>query len=108
MRLSLEDLKHKLIINRFSSSHRYCVFFIKDEKFITVEKLGGRDASYEEFLTDLQAAGEGECRYGLYDFEYEHQCQVGRERVRDIMWPGSQQILFSRGPQRAPRSRSCS
>merc|ERR1711874_593369 len=36
---------------------------------------GGRDASYEEFLTDLQAAGEGECRYGLYDFEYEHQCQ---------------------------------
>ena len=43
-----------------------------------MEKLGGRDASYEEFLTDLQAAGEGECRYGLYDFEYEHQCQVGR------------------------------
>ena len=42
-----------------------------------MEKLGGRDASYEEFLTDLQAAGEGECRYGLYDFEYEHQCQVG-------------------------------
>merc|ERR1712024_51487 len=58
-----------------SKTHRYCVFFIKDEKFITVEKLGGRDASYEEFLTDLQAAGEGECRYGLYDFEYEHQCQ---------------------------------
>ena len=67
------------MINLFSSSHRYCVFFIKDEKFITVEKLGGRDASYEEFLTDLQAAGEGECRYGLYDFEYEHQCQVGGE-----------------------------
>ena len=52
------------------------MFFIKDEKFITVEKMGGRDASYDDFLTDLQAAGEGECRYGLYDFEYEHQCQV--------------------------------
>ena len=65
--------------NLICSSHRYCVFFIKDEKFITVEKLGGRDASYEEFLTDLQAAGEGECRYGLYDFEYEHQCQVRGE-----------------------------
>lgn len=51
------------------------MFFIKDEKFITVEKLGARDASYDDFLTDLQAAGEGECRYGLYDFEYEHQCQ---------------------------------
>ena len=52
------------------------MFFIKDEKFIMVEKLGARDASYDDFLTDLQAAGEGECRYGLYDFEYEHQCQV--------------------------------
>ena len=66
----------KIDIDNDFPSHRYCVFFIKDEKFITVEKLGGRDASYEEFLTDLQAAGEGECRYGLYDFEYEHQCQV--------------------------------
>ena len=63
-------------INFLSFSHRYCVFFIKDEKFITVEKMGGRDASYDDFLTDLQSGGEGECRYGLYDFEYEHQCQV--------------------------------
>ena len=67
-------------------SHRYCVFFIKDEKFITVEKLGGRDASYEEFLTDLQAAGEGECRYGLYDFEYEHQCQVSSGYILLVQW----------------------
>ena len=72
-------VNHKLIINLLSSSYRYCIFFIKDEKFISVEKLGARDADYEEFLTDLQAAGEGECRYGLYDFEYEHQCQVGPE-----------------------------
>merc|ERR1719410_2458279 len=42
---------------------------------ICVEKLGARDASYDDFLTDLQSGGEGECRYGLYDFEYEHQCQ---------------------------------
>ena len=63
-------------------SHRYCVFFIKDEKFITVEKMGGRDASYDDFLTDLQSGGEGECRYGLYDFEYEHQCQVNKKYNR--------------------------
>ena len=23
----------------------------------------------------MQSGGEGECRYGLFDFEYEHQCQ---------------------------------
>merc|ERR1712240_693874 len=55
--------------------YRYVVFYIKDEKSITVESVGGRDAKYEDFLRDLQKGGESECRYGLYDFEYEHQCQ---------------------------------
>ena len=58
-----------------SKTYRYCVFHIKDEKIISVESLGGRDASYDDLLNDLQKGGEGECRYGLYDFKYEHQCQ---------------------------------
>ena len=45
--------------------------------FLTLLRVkGDRDASYEDFLHDLQSGGEGECRYGLFDFEYEHQCQV--------------------------------
>jgi len=55
--------------------HRYVIFFIEDEKTIKVETLGEREASYDTFLHDLTKAGEGECRYGLYDFEYLHQCQ---------------------------------
>ena len=51
------------------------MFFIKDEKSIAVEAVGDRDATYDAFLTDLMKAGESECRYGLYDMEYEHQCQ---------------------------------
>jgi len=58
-----------------SKKYRYCIFHIKDEKVISVEEKGDRDASYDAFLNDLQKAGDGECRYGLYDFEYEHQCQ---------------------------------
>jgi len=42
---------------------------------IKVEAVGDRDASYDSFFMDLTKAGEAECRYGLYDFEYEHQCQ---------------------------------
>ena len=53
----------------------YAIFHIKDEKVISVESQGDRDAAYDDFLTDLQKGGDGECRYGLYDFEYEHQCQ---------------------------------
>ncbi|KAF4520735.1 hypothetical protein B566_EDAN004855 [Ephemera danica] len=55
--------------------HRYVVFFIRDEKQIDVEVIGDRNASYDQFLEDLQKGGTGECRYGLFDFEYTHQCQ---------------------------------
>lgn len=55
--------------------HRYVIFFIKDERQIDVEVIGARDEEYDQFLTNLQAGGAGECRYGLYDFEYMHQCQ---------------------------------
>nr|CAD7256668.1 unnamed protein product [Timema shepardi]CAD7570031.1 unnamed protein product [Timema californicum] len=55
--------------------HRYVVFFIRDEKQIDVEYIGERNAGYDQFLEDLQKSGVGECRYGLYDFEYTHQCQ---------------------------------
>jgi len=55
--------------------HRYVIFYIKDERQIDVEVIGARDEEYEQFLTNLQAGGSGECRYGLYDFEYMHQCQ---------------------------------
>lgn len=58
-----------------SKKYRYIIFHIKDEKIIDIEKYGGREASYDDYLNDLQSAGPDECRYGLYDFEYDHQCQ---------------------------------
>merc|ERR1712127_12721 len=58
-----------------AKKYRYVVFYIQGEKSIMMESVGNRDASYDDFLTDLQKGGDGECRYGLYDFEYEHQCQ---------------------------------
>ena len=42
---------------------------------IKVECVGDRDADYDQFLNDLTKGGESECRYGLFDFEYDHQCQ---------------------------------
>lgn len=55
--------------------HRYVIFNIVNEKQIDVEVVGDRDAEYDQFLEDLQKGGTGECRYGLFDFEYMHQHQ---------------------------------
>jgi hypothetical protein len=41
----------------------------------SVSVTGERNAAYDQFLEDLQKGGTGECRYGLFDFEYTHQCQ---------------------------------
>lgn len=50
-------------------------FFIKGEKEIDVESLGARNEEYVHYLHDLQEGRTDECRYGLYDFEYTHQCE---------------------------------
>lgn len=55
--------------------YRYVIFHIKDGKEIDIEKIGNRDLSYDDFLADIKNAGNEECRYGLFDFEYTHQCQ---------------------------------
>ena len=70
-----QECKNQFDEIKKGKKHRYVVFYIEDEKMIKVECVGDRDASYDSFLNDIMKGGEGECRYGLYDFEYEHQCQ---------------------------------
>lgn len=55
--------------------YRYVIFYIEDEKTIKVEALGEREKTYDDFYTDLTKGGDLECRYGLFDYEYLHQCQ---------------------------------
>ena len=43
---------------------------------------GGREASYDSFLTDIMACGPEDCRYGLFDFEYHHQCEGTTEKTK--------------------------
>jgi len=53
--------------------HRYLIFIIKDG-FIDLEKVGDRAKGYKDFLEDLQQmdGDKEDCRYGLYDYEYQY------------------------------------
>merc|ERR1712158_242790 len=51
-------------------------------KTIAVEKIGKREDTYEDFLQDIFSAGPEDCRYGLYDFEYQHQCEGTNEKSK--------------------------
>jgi len=61
--------------------YRFIIFHIRDEKIIDIEKYGERDSEYDDFLKHLETLGPDECRYGLYDFEYFHQCQGTTDNI---------------------------
>jgi len=70
--------------------NRYIIY--KLEKMIDVEKIGANDASYDDFLNDLTGDGS-ECRYGLYNYEYE---MDGRDvaKLVFILWkPDSAKMM---------------
>ncbi len=50
--------------------------------YFSILPSGNREANYNQFLNDLMACGPEDCRYGLFDFEYEHQCQGTSERTK--------------------------
>ena len=47
--------------------------------------IGDRESSYESFLEKLKIVNgaEKDCRFGLFDFEYTHQCQ-GTQEVMNL------------------------
>ncbi|VEN48237.1 unnamed protein product [Callosobruchus maculatus] len=59
-------------------THRYIIFYIKDEYEIDVEFVGARSEDYDEFLTDLQIAGANKCRYGSTTWSIPRIVQVHR------------------------------
>merc|ERR1711973_209331 len=77
-----EEVKTKFDEVKKKKNNRYLVFYIKDEKSIAVEKIGGREATYGEFLEDIMRCGPEDCRYGLFDFEYMHQCEGTNEKSK--------------------------
>lgn len=58
---------------------RYIIYHIKDEKVIDVELTGSREATYSEFLEQLQTY-KNECRYCVFDFPANIPVDGGQEK----------------------------
>jgi len=70
-----DDVRDKFEEIKKKKTMRYLIIHIKGEKVIEVEKVGDRSKEYRDFLTDVMAAGPKDCRYGVFDYEYSHQCE---------------------------------
>jgi len=73
-----EEYKHI----KKGKKYRYMVFHIADEKRICIDTSGDRDAVYQDYLDYLKNLGADECRYGLYDFEFEHSCEGAADKTK--------------------------
>lgn len=60
--------------------YRYIIYHIKDEKVIDVESTGARNASYSDFLEELQKF-KAECRYCVFDFPANIPVEGGGEKT---------------------------
>ena len=63
--------------------HKYIIFNLsKDFSEIVVDKTSS-DADYDTFLADLP---ENECRWAIYDFEFEKEGGGKRNKIIFISW----------------------
>ena len=62
---------------------RYFIYEIKDKKTITIEKQGGREKTYEDFVEDLP---ENDCRYGVIDIAFETNDGRPTSKIVLITW----------------------
>ena len=53
-----------------------CNIYLKLQFYL---QSGDRDAKYQDYLDYLATLGPNECRYGLYDFEYDQACEGAAE-----------------------------
>jgi len=59
--------------------YRYIIYHIKDERVIDIESTGARDATYDEFLKQLQKFND-QCRYCVFDFPANIPVDAGQEK----------------------------
>jgi len=68
------DVKVKYDEIKSKKIHRYMILEIKEGR-ICIEKIGSKDTNYADFLEDIMACGPQDCRYGVFDYPYEHKCE---------------------------------
>ncbi|KAI8994228.1 recombinant Actophorin [Trametes punicea] len=86
---------------------KYIIFTLsKDNTEIVVEKKSPPTSTYDDFLQDLP---EGECRWAVYDFDYEKEDGSKRSKITFYSWSPDdskvkQKMLFASSKDALRRS----
>ncbi|KAL3690313.1 hypothetical protein R1sor_016622 [Riccia sorocarpa] len=79
-----EDAVSKFTELRMKKMYRYIIFKIdEDLQEIRVEKTGGQEEEYETFITTVP---ENECRFIVYDLDFETSDHLHKSKIFFISW----------------------
>merc|ERR1712088_738792 len=70
-------------VKKKSAPFRYMILYIEGEKKIKVEGTGEKEKGFEDFISELTVHGDGECRYGIFDYHYTSKCEGAGEAQKD-------------------------
>ena len=78
-----------------SRKYKYVFFKIQDDpKMIVVDKTGAAGASYDDFYNEIKAFPTNECRYAVFDYEWDLPNNGGkRQKIIFIAW----YVVWGRG-----------
>merc|ERR1712080_754643 len=67
--------------------HRFVTFHMKDDKEIVVDKVGARDANFNDFVDAVKQkdGGSEDCRYAILDYEFTLEAQGTEASQRDAI-----------------------
>lgn len=75
--------------NELKTGRKYKYVFFKmndDLTEIVVEKTGPEHATYEEFINELKAVAIDDCRYAVFDFEWDTSDGGKRQKICFYAW----------------------
>eukprot|EP01122_Echinamoeba_exundans_P000362 TRINITY_DN10322_c1_g1_i1.p1 TRINITY_DN10322_c1_g1~~TRINITY_DN10322_c1_g1_i1.p1 ORF type:complete len:139 (+),score=52.00 TRINITY_DN10322_c1_g1_i1:558-974(+) len=67
---------------KLRNKYRYIIFHVANNQ-VAIEKTAAPDATYDQFLADLPA---DDCRYAVFNFEYDAGADGKRSKVVFILW----------------------
>lgn len=79
-----EECKNSFMEMKWKKVHRYIVFkFDECSKHLTVDKVGGPAAAYEDLAAALP---EDDCRYAVFDFDFVTVDNCRKSKIFFIAW----------------------
>jgi cofilin len=81
------DLSHDctVVYNRMKMEKdlRYIIFKIEEEKIVVIDKVGTKETSHSQFISDIVS---NEPRFAVYDLEYETNDGIQAQKLILIYW----------------------